>query len=157
MTAGASLEWIIRKGDYSGTLPVEVEIGPVRIEQLSTKNLNIINRPNSPKNIQSNTAYPLTYLFDTGIVQGTFKINGVLVDSDTDYAYDKKNKIISMYDSCRCGNFHMVQFTNCSGTNTGSENFIVNFLNYDFIHESAGVNKVNYQLTMIIGSELYKG
>lgn len=152
--AGAELVWNIYKGDYSGTSAVTIPLGPTRIEQVGIKDLMIESWQDAPETISTDASKPLNLVMDTGKGQQSFKIYGILVNSGTDYAYDLKNKIVSAYEGSRTGSLNIVQFSTCSGTNTGSESFIVNVNNYSFIHESPGVDKVSYQLGLIVGSEL---
>jgi len=163
---GAQLEWTVKKGDYNtggASTVITVNLGPVRFEQLGQKQIDAENFPNAATTIESDTDYPLLFLMDFGMVQQTFRINGTLLNSGTDYAYDKKNRIITMFESCRTGSLYFNFFSSSSGTDytdpvegsNGSESWQVNFIDYNFLHDKAGIDRTDFQLTLITGSEMY--
>lgn len=152
--AGASLVWKIAKGDYSGGNAVELDLMQTRIEQIGAMTIMKEDYENTPEDIETDSEFPFSYMLNTGKSNKSFTIYGTFTDSGTDYAYDMKNKLISMYDSCRTGSLKLVQFDLASGTNTGSESFVGYVTKYNFKHQSPGVNRVDYQANFTIGSEM---
>lgn len=149
---GVELGHAINKGDYSGTW-VTVDMQSVRVEQLATKTVESQPFPVAP-NDWSNTAYPVTIMADFLQIDKTFRINGILSDSGNRYAIDRKNIITDMCDSGGTGSLTLNLVPNASGTLTGSESWMVNFINYNFIQETPNVNKYSYQMMLRVGSQI---
>jgi hypothetical protein len=154
MVVGVQLEWILRKGDYSGTNAVTVDLNPARVVWQGTKELTIENEQAAPDEIDSDPNYPATLTFDTGAMIQTFKVESILANSATTWAWDDMHKVIDMYESARTGSLHLKMFSNASGTNTGSEHYQVNIQDYTFTQTTPGVDKVQCNLSLIAGSEL---
>jgi len=149
---GVELGHNISKGNYSGTW-VTVDMQSVKVEQIATKEVESELYPVAP-NDWSNTIYPVTIMADFLMIDKTFRLNGVLSDSGNRYAIDRKNIIIDMCDSGGAGSFTVNMVPNASGTLTGSESWMVNFVNYNFWQDTAGVNKYGYQIMLRVGSQI---
>lgn len=152
---GVQIRFPINKGTFSGTIWTVVEPQSVRIEQIGVKNTEAYNFPVAPVDY-GNAAYPVTMLTDNLLINKTFRLSGVLTTSGNRYAIDKKRMLTDMCDSGGTGSLILNLVPDASGTTTGSESWIVNFLNYNFIHDTASVNKYEYTLMLIAGSQLYK-
>lgn len=150
---GATLgKWLYSKSTYgpsTGSSWVTVDLQSNRVEQIAVKENHPITRQISPNNYSS-TSYPLTTLYDWLEITKTFRINGTLSDSGTRCAVDRKRIITDMFDHGGTGSLCLNLVTNASGTSTGSENYIVGFMNYNFINEG-GEDFFTYQMSLVKG------
>jgi len=149
---GCELGHAINRGDYSGTW-VTVDMQAITVEQVAVKDVHPQNYPVAP-NDWYDSSYPVTLIADFLEINKTFRINGILADSGNRYAIDRKRIITDMCDSGGTGSLTLNLVPNASGTLTGSESWIVNFINYNFTQNTANVNKYNYQLNLIVGSSI---
>ena len=174
MEGEAQLIWDIAKGDYNispgtgvalddgtATTTIKVNLGQTRIEDMATKEVMAESYTMDPDTISTNTDYPIQLLYDVGKSQKSYKVYGKLSNDEkragdvgSRWAFDKKNMIKSMYDSANMGSLCLSYFSAASGTNTGSEDFRIQFMNYNFIHDKAGTDVIDYQLTLIEGKPM---
>ena len=145
-------KWLYSKSTYgpaSGSAWVNVDLQSTKVEQVAIKDNHPLRRQVSPNNY-SNTSYPETLLHDYLEIIKTFTINGTLSDSGTRYAVDRKRIVTDMFDHGGTGSLCLNLVTNASGTSTGSENYKVGFMNYNFGNEG-GEDFFTYQMNLVVG------